>query len=66
MKQQERTKLIDDLNAIDKRLKFISTTWNAEVKSAFNMSGSFDFTTLVSTSPNTSRKLVENFKLVTR
>tara|TARA_R110000868_G_scaffold348072_2_gene609018 strand:- start:1882 stop:2079 length:198 start_codon:yes stop_codon:yes gene_type:complete len=64
MKKQERTKLIDDLNTIDKRLKFSSTTWNAEVKNAFNQSGSFDFQALVSTSPNTSRKLVENFKLV--
>jgi len=64
MKKAERKKLIEDLHTIDNRLKLKNLSWNDEIKSAFNNSGSFDFINLVSTSPKRSVELVERFKLV--
>ena len=64
MKKLERKKLIEDLHIIDNRLKFKNLLWDDEIKTAFNISGSFDFINLVSTSPKTSTELVERFKLI--
>ena len=64
MKKEERKKLIEDLHTIDNRLKLKNLSWNDEIKSAFNHSGSFDFINLVNTSPKKSVELVERFKLV--
>ena len=63
MKKADRKKLIEDLHTIDNRLKLKNLSWNDEIKSAFNSSGSFDFINLVSVSPKISIELVEKFKL---
>lgn len=47
IKKEIRTKLIQDLNGIDSKLKFQKTSWNDEVKAVFNRTGSYCFENLV-------------------
>jgi hypothetical protein len=65
MKRQstiEKLELIRNLNMLDSKLKFTSSTWNDRVKTAFNNTSSFSFENLVYTDLYTAKSLYFDFK----
>lgn len=62
IKKEIRTKLIQNLNSIDNKLRFKKTSWNDEVKAVFNKTGSFCFENLVYNDFNEAQSLYIKFK----
>jgi hypothetical protein len=58
-----RKQLILKLNGLDSKLKFTNSSWNDEVKSTFNNTGSFCFENLVYDNFNTAQSLYSKFKV---
>jgi hypothetical protein len=63
IKKEVRHQLLLKLNGLDSKLKFTNSSWNDEVKSTFNNTGSFSFENLVYDNFNTAQSLYSKFKV---